>query len=121
MRRTQKLGSPAHLESWARAFGCRATIGPTTFVASKSTWAQHAVWRTISTSQGRSLGESVFAFRSSMNAPVERIEAWLAEAGFADVRVSPKPESREMIATWATGRGIENLVASATVEARKPL
>ena len=54
-------------------------------------------------------------------APVERIEAWLAEAGFADVRVSPKPESREMIATWATGRGIENFVASATVEARKPL
>jgi SAM-dependent methyltransferase len=54
-------------------------------------------------------------------APVERIEAWLAEAGFADVRVSPKPESREMIATWAPGRGIENFVASATVEARKPV
>jgi SAM-dependent methyltransferase len=54
-------------------------------------------------------------------APVERIEAWLAEAGFADVRVSPRPESREMIATWAPGRGIENFVASAIVEARKPV
>jgi SAM-dependent methyltransferase len=54
-------------------------------------------------------------------APVERIEAWLAEAGFADVQISPKPESREMIATWAPGRGIENFVASATVEARKPV
>ena len=54
-------------------------------------------------------------------APVERIETWLAEAGFADIRISPKPESREMIASWAPGRGIEEFVASATVEARKPV
>ena len=31
-----------------------------------------------------------------------------------------KPESREYIATWASGRGIENYVASANIEARKP-
>jgi arsenite methyltransferase len=54
-------------------------------------------------------------------APVERIKVWLAQAGFADVRVTPKPESREMIATWAPGRGIEDYVASANIEARKPL
>ncbi len=53
-------------------------------------------------------------------APVERIEDWLAQAGFIDVRVSPKPESRELIATWAPGSGIENFVTSATIEARKP-
>ena len=53
-------------------------------------------------------------------APVERIEAWLAQAGFTDVRVTPKPESRELVASWAPGRGIENFVASATIEARKP-
>jgi arsenite methyltransferase len=53
-------------------------------------------------------------------APVERIEAWLADAGFAEVRVTPKPESRELIATWAPGRGIEDYVVSATIEARKP-
>jgi arsenite methyltransferase len=53
-------------------------------------------------------------------APVERIEAWLAEAGFVDVRVDVKPQSRELIATWAPGRGIENHVASASIEARKP-
>src|SRR5216684_10934 len=53
-------------------------------------------------------------------ASVERIETWLAQAGFTDVRVTPKPESRELIETWAPGRGIENFVASATVEARKP-
>ena len=53
-------------------------------------------------------------------APVERIETWLTQAGFTDVRVTPKPESRELIATWAPGRGIENFVASAMIEARKP-
>ena len=52
--------------------------------------------------------------------PVERIESWLAQAGFVDVRVTPQPESRELVASWAPGRGIENFVASATVEARKP-
>ncbi len=53
-------------------------------------------------------------------APVERIEAWLREAGFVETRVSVKPESREAIANWAPGRGIENHVASASIEARKP-
>jgi SAM-dependent methyltransferase len=53
-------------------------------------------------------------------APVERIEAWLKGAGFVEVRVTPKPESRELIATWAPGRGIEAFVVSATIEARKP-
>lgn len=53
-------------------------------------------------------------------ASAERVEALLAEAGFVDVRVTVKPESREVIATWAPGRGIENHVASASVEARKP-
>jgi SAM-dependent methyltransferase len=53
-------------------------------------------------------------------APIDRIEAWLVQAGFIDVQVMPQPESRELVTTWAPGRGIENFVASATVEARKP-
>jgi SAM-dependent methyltransferase len=53
-------------------------------------------------------------------APVERIESWLAQAGFIDVQVTPQPESRELVASWAPGRGIEDFVASASVEARKP-
>jgi len=53
-------------------------------------------------------------------APAERIEAWLVSIGFVDVRVTPKPESRELIKTWAPGRDIENHVVSAMVEARKP-
>jgi arsenite methyltransferase len=53
-------------------------------------------------------------------APAERIARWLAGAGFVDVRLTPKPESRELIATWAPGRGIENHIISAIIEARKP-
>ena len=53
-------------------------------------------------------------------APVERVEAWLAQAGFVDVRVTPRTESRELIKTWAPGRGIEDFVISATIEGRKP-
>ena len=53
-------------------------------------------------------------------APAERIEAWLSEAGFVEVRVTPNLESREMVESWASGRGIENHIASAMVEARKP-
>ena len=48
------------------------------------------------------------------------IEGWLQAAGFTDISIQVKPESREYIATWAAGRGIEDYVASATIEARKP-
>ena len=53
-------------------------------------------------------------------APVPQIEAWLAAAGFTSIRVTVKPESRDLIATWAPGRGAENFVASAIIEGIKP-
>jgi len=53
-------------------------------------------------------------------APADRVESLLRAAGFVDVAVTVKPESREMVASWAPGRGIETCVASAMVEARKP-
>src|SRR5215469_14877877 len=53
-------------------------------------------------------------------APAERIEAWLSEAGFVEVHVTPNFKSREMVESWASGRGIEDYIASAMVEARKP-
>ncbi len=53
-------------------------------------------------------------------APRTEIEAWLAAAGFIDIRVTERPESREAISGWAPGRGIEDYVVSALVEARKP-
>ena len=53
-------------------------------------------------------------------ATVRQIEDWLAAAGFVDIRITVKPGSRKLVATWAPGRGIEDFVASATIEARKP-
>jgi arsenite methyltransferase len=53
-------------------------------------------------------------------AAVNDVETWLREAGFRDVRVTVKPESRDMVASWAPGRGIEDYVASAIIEACKP-
>ena len=49
------------------------------------------------------------------------IEKWLSAAGFTEVSIAVKPESREYMATWAAGRGIENYVCSATIEALKPI
>ena len=54
-------------------------------------------------------------------APVQKVEAWLQQAGFQDVRVAVKPESRDLVASWAPGLGIERYVASAVIEARKPM
>ena len=53
-------------------------------------------------------------------APTDRVENWLAAAGVIDVRVTAKPESRELVKTWAPGRDLENHIVSAMVEARKP-
>ncbi len=53
-------------------------------------------------------------------APVMNIEAWLHAAGFADIRITLKAESHDVVASWAPGRGIEDYVASAIIEARKP-
>ena len=52
-------------------------------------------------------------------APAHQIEAWLKEAGFTGIKVAVKPESRDMIATWAPGRGVEDYVASAIIEGWK--
>ena len=53
-------------------------------------------------------------------ATAEQIETWLSEAGFLDVRIIAKEESRELIKNWAPGRGVENYIVSAVVEGRKP-
>src|SRR5579883_2408213 len=40
--------------------------------------------------------------------------------GFVAVTITPKPESRALIATWAPGRNLEDHIVSAIIEARKP-
>ncbi|HEX2940963.1 MAG TPA: arsenite methyltransferase [Rhodopila sp.] len=52
--------------------------------------------------------------------PAAQVEALLRDAGFTDIRVTVKAESRSMIASWAPGLGVEDCVASASIEGRKP-
>ena len=53
-------------------------------------------------------------------ADAEELRRMLLDLGFDDVRVTPRPESREFIKEWLPGSGAENYVASATIEANKP-
>ncbi|GAB4204699.1 MAG: arsenite methyltransferase [Sandaracinaceae bacterium] len=53
-------------------------------------------------------------------ASVETLRALLRVAGFEDVRIEVRPESRAFIAEWLPGSGVEDYVASATVQAIKP-
>jgi len=48
------------------------------------------------------------------------LEAMLRSAGFADIRIKPKNESRTFIRDWAPGTDIENYIVSAVIEAIKP-
>ena len=51
---------------------------------------------------------------------IPEIEHMLAEAGFEDIQVQPKDESREFIREWAPEYKVEEYVVSATIEAVKP-
>jgi arsenite methyltransferase len=48
------------------------------------------------------------------------IEAYLSDAGFVDIRISPKDESRDFIREWVPGSNMADYVVSATIEATKP-
>ena len=51
---------------------------------------------------------------------IDELEQILADSGFTDIRIAPKDESKEFIKDWAPGRGVEELVVSASIEAAKP-
>lgn len=51
---------------------------------------------------------------------VDDLEHWIADAGFVDIAIEPKDESREFIRDWAPGHNVEDYVLSATIEATKP-
>ncbi|MDQ1245892.1 MAG: arsenite methyltransferase [Actinomycetota bacterium] len=53
-------------------------------------------------------------------ATVTAVDAMLTTAGFTDVRIEPKDESKTFMAAWAPGRNITDYVVSATIEASKP-
>jgi SAM-dependent methyltransferase len=51
---------------------------------------------------------------------IDELEQILADSGFTDIRIAPKDESKAFIKDWAPGRGVEEFVVSATIEAVKP-
>lgn len=51
---------------------------------------------------------------------IGELETMMRDAGFEQVRVSPKDGSRAFIREWAPGRKIEDFVVSANIEAVKP-
>jgi arsenite methyltransferase len=53
-------------------------------------------------------------------ATVGDLERWLRDAGFVDVRITPKDESREIVRQWSDARDLADYVLSATIEARRP-
>lgn len=49
----------------------------------------------------------------------DEVVAMLQKAGFGDIRVTPKEESKSFIKDWAPGSGAENFVVSADIQAVK--
>jgi arsenite methyltransferase len=51
---------------------------------------------------------------------VDELESMIKSAGFTNVSIKPKEESRAFIRDWAPGRNIEDYILSAVIEATKP-
>jgi ubiquinone/menaquinone biosynthesis C-methylase UbiE len=51
---------------------------------------------------------------------IEELETCMKAAGFQQISILPKDESRDFIRQWAPGRGVEEYVVSAYIGAVKP-
>ena len=51
---------------------------------------------------------------------ISELEAILQDCGFDKINIAPKDASKDFIKDWAPGRGVEEYVLSATIEAIKP-
>jgi arsenite methyltransferase len=51
---------------------------------------------------------------------IDNLEGMLTAAGFVDIRIQPKDESRTFIRAWVPGTNIADYLISATIEALKP-
>lgn len=54
-------------------------------------------------------------------AQIGDLEAMLGAAGFTRIAIQPKDQSRDFIRDWAPGRGVEDYLVSATIQAIKPI
>lgn len=53
-------------------------------------------------------------------ASIDELKEMLRSAGFVDVRIEPKDESRELIRDWIPGSNAADYILSAAIEGRKP-
>ncbi len=51
---------------------------------------------------------------------ISELQSILEDHGFEKINISPKDESKDFIKDWAPGRGVEDYVLSASIEAVKP-
>lgn len=51
---------------------------------------------------------------------INELENFMADAGFSQIKISPKDESKEFIKDWAPGTNVTDYVVSAHIEAVKP-
>ena len=52
-------------------------------------------------------------------ATIDELQALMQQAGFTDIDIQPKDESKEFIRDWVPGKKVEDYVLSATIEATK--
>jgi hypothetical protein len=52
---------------------------------------------------------------------VEELKAMLKKAGFGDIVITEKEKSDEIIRGWNFGDGVEHMVFSAYIKAKKPV
>lgn len=52
---------------------------------------------------------------------IDALALWLARAGFTHIRIREKEGGREIVGGWLPGRGVEEFLASAIIEAVKPV
>lgn len=52
---------------------------------------------------------------------IKDVEGMLRDAGFVDIDISPKDQSREFIQEWQPGKKLGDYVVSANIRARRPL
>ena len=51
---------------------------------------------------------------------IEELEKYMQDAGFTEIRITPKDESKDFIKDWAPGKNVTDYVLSAHIEALKP-
>ena len=53
------------------------------------------------------------------SASVDELQSMLSEAGFRDIRIRPREESRQFIRDWSPDQGVETFILSASIEGVK--